>query len=50
MSHTGQFDVIDVDKDVDYTWDQKSPQLDLTIRLRKKAPADDELGAPRLTP
>ena len=50
MSQTGQFEVIDVDKDVDYTWDQKSPRLDLTIHLKKKLPATEELKAPRLTP
>jgi hypothetical protein len=50
ISQTGQFEVIDADKDVDYSWDQKSPRVDLTIRLKKKAPADEELKAPRLTP
>jgi outer membrane protein assembly factor BamA len=39
MSQTGQFEMIDVDKDVDYTWDQKSPRVDLTIHLKKRVPA-----------
>lgn len=39
ISQTGQFEVIDADKDVDYRWDQKSPRLDLTIHLKKKVPA-----------
>jgi len=36
ISQTGQFEIIDVDKDVDYDWDKKHPQLDLTIHLKKK--------------
>lgn len=36
---TGPFEIIDVDKDVDYRWDDKSPRLDLTIHLRRKASA-----------
>lgn len=36
ISRTGQFEAIDVDKDVEYTWDQKLAELDLTIHLKKK--------------
>ena len=34
ISQTGKFEVIDAEKDVDYKWDQKSPRLDLTIRVK----------------
>ena len=37
ISQTGQFEVIDVDRDVNYKWDQTNPLLDLTINLKKKA-------------
>ncbi len=30
------FESIDPDKDVDYEWDKKTPELDLTIHLKKK--------------
>ncbi len=43
ISQTGQFEVIDVDSNVDYTWDQKSPRLDLTIHLKLKVPATEAL-------
>lgn len=36
ITATGQFDVIDVDKDVDYRCDGKTPQLDLTIRVKRR--------------
>lgn len=32
----GQFEAIDIDKDVDYRCDQKNPRLDLTVHLRRK--------------
>ena len=37
ISQTGQFEEIDVDRDVDYRVDNESTRLDLTIRLKKKA-------------
>lgn len=36
ISQTGEFGVIDPDKDVDYKVDQKNPRLDLIIHLKKK--------------
>ena len=36
IDQTGQFEKIDVDKDVDYRSAEKSPRLDLTIHLRRK--------------
>lgn len=30
------FETIDADKDVDYEWDKKTPELNLTIRLKKR--------------
>jgi len=35
IRQTGLFEAIDPDKDVDYTWDQKVPRLDLTIHLKR---------------
>ena len=37
INQTGGFEVIDVDKDVDYRWDKKNPRLDLIIHLKRKA-------------
>jgi len=42
ISQSGQFEPIDAEKDVDYKWDQKSPRLDLTIHLKKKAAESEE--------
>lgn len=36
LNQRGQFEAIDGDRDVDYEWDQKVPELDLTIRLKKR--------------
>ena len=37
ISQRGPFEMVDVDKDVDYRWDSKNPQLDLAVHLRKRA-------------
>jgi outer membrane protein insertion porin family len=36
LSENGRFETIDTDRDVDFWWDQKVPQLKLTIHLKKR--------------
>ncbi len=36
INQSGQFEVIDADRDVEYWFDQKVPRLKLTIHLRKR--------------
>lgn len=37
LNQRGLFQPIDPDRDVDYQWDQKSPQVDVIIHLKKNA-------------
>jgi len=36
LNQSGVFQPIDSDKDVDYQWDRKSPELDIIVHLKKK--------------
>jgi outer membrane protein insertion porin family len=40
LNQNGQFQTIDVDRDVDYIVDQRAPKLNLTIHLRKRLAAE----------
>jgi outer membrane protein assembly factor BamA len=46
INQSGQFEAIDVDKDVDYWWDQKAPKLQLTIHLKKRVAELTPLSRP----
>jgi outer membrane protein assembly factor BamA len=36
INQSDQFEIIDKDKDVDFLWDRKNPQLDITVHLKRK--------------
>jgi outer membrane protein assembly factor BamA len=50
INQSGQFETIDADKDVDYSVDQQSPRLSLTIHLRKRSAASGLAPVPQPVP